>query len=998
MAGENRIIAFGAGNSENSTAEHAAEYSAAEAPTAASGTETEAQESWDEAWVAADETPETTRNWIAPTLAGLAIAGWSALFIAALWPHLQAGIALAEVPALVMQWCVPVMLIGLVWLLALRHSTREGKRFGNVARLLSTESAQLELRLTTVNRELSLAREFIAAQSRDLEALGRVAADRLSQNAGRLQDLVRDNGARVDSISTVSSAALENMEKLRSQLPVIASSAKDVTNNIANAGRTAHAQLEDMVQGFNRLNEFGSASERQVESLRARITETLAEFERRSGQFQTLADERFAALSTQSEEFRTQLDRHEIDALAAIRTRAAALAAEIDTTRHQLDDHEAESLTSLRSRLTALRDESDVVSRALRDGEERAEQALRASLETLLTEQAAAAENITGMQAETIRTLKAALDMLRAEQSATVENVAGAQHNTLDMLKASLETLRVEQSASVDTIASAQRGTIDTLRASLEALQSEHSATARGIDGLHRETIDALKSALANLRDEQSAVAGSITTAQHTAIDSLAGRLATLMAEAERMDEALTQRGEQLAIEAEERQARQVEHERHAIARIEHMLGELDGTIAERLERHRQHAAALSERAETVTAQLGLFESRMAEIAAQTGDSEVRLTGSLQTLADRLTAARTTLAATEGDVEKLTEDCVRLLELIQASAKHTHSALPEALAISEDRLNRLESGVSALLAVLRQSAESGEDLASGIERSGANLEALVSRLAQTQDSVSRQGEDHAAQLARMQVTLAEIDSATASTAGKARDELTAAIAALRTALHEAVEAIESESAARIATVARTLGDESAQAIEKAMRTKVSEVSGQLDQAVAHAAGVTRETTIQLRDQLAKIDELTGNLENRVSHARQRAEEQVDNDFSRRVALITESLNSNAIDIAGALSTDVADTAWAAYLRGDRGIFTRRAVSLLESADVKAIQQLFERDDTFREHVSRYIHDFEAVLRQVLSTRDGNALGVTLLSSDMGKLYVALAQGIERLRG
>jgi len=34
---------------------------------------------------------------------------------------------------------------------------------------------------------------------------------------------------------------------------------------------------------------------------------------------------------------------------------------------------------------------------------------------------------------------------------------------------------------------------------------------------------------------------------------------------------------------------------------------------------------------------------------------------------------------------------------------------------------------------------------------------------------------------------------------------------------------------------------------------------------------------------------------------------------------------------------------------------------------------------------------------MLSTRDGNALSVTLLSSDMGKLYVALAQSIERLR-
>ncbi|TNE56914.1 MAG: ATPase, partial [Sphingomonadales bacterium] len=94
---------------------------------------------------------------------------------------------------------------------------------------------------------------------------------------------------------------------------------------------------------------------------------------------------------------------------------------------------------------------------------------------------------------------------------------------------------------------------------------------------------------------------------------------------------------------------------------------------------------------------------------------------------------------------------------------------------------------------------------------------------------------------------------------------------------------------------------------------------------------------------------------------------------------------------------VTDTAWAAYLKGDRGIFTRRAVRLLDSSAQRDIVELFERNDSFREHVSRYIHDFEGMLRTVLSTRDGNALGVTLLSSDMGKLYVALAQSIERLR-
>lgn len=879
MAGENRIIAFGASGSEDAAGDQ-------QNATGAIATEIEAgpQESWDDAWVASEDAdmPSSSRSWVAPTLAGLVTIGWSALFVAAHRADLQTGLPLANVPGLVTQWCVPVLLVGIIWLLALRHSTRESRRFGDVARLLSAESAQLEQRLTTVNRELSLAREFIAAQSRDLEALGRIAAERLSQNAERLQDLVRDNGSRVESISTVSTAALENMEKLRGQLPVIASSAKDVTNNIANAGRAAHAQLEDMIQGFNRLNEFGTASERQVESLRTRVSEALAEFDRQCEQLDTVAGARFTALAERGEEFRTQLDKHEVDALAAIRTRAQALSSEIDTTRHQLDEHEAESLTSLRARLVALRDESGVVSRALREAEQRAG---------------------------------------------------------------------------------------DAFKASLEVLRDGHDTTAQ-----------------------------SIAAVQQTALDTLAGRLATLTAEAERLDHSLVERGEKLAIEAEERQARQVEQERHAIARIEHMLGELDGTIAERLERHRLQATALGERAGAVTAELARFEERITEIAAQSGESEARLTASLQTLTERLTAARTTLAATDHDVEKLTEDSVRLLELIQASAKHTHTALPEALAISEDRLNRLESGVSALLSLLRQSTESGENLAVGIEQSGNHLQALTDRLAEAQSAVSQRGQAHATQLAELQTTLAAIDASTEHVSGKARDELANAIAALRTTLTEAVDAIEHDSAARIATVAQNLGDESAQAIDKAMRTKVAEISGQLEQAVAHAAGVTREATIQLRDQLAKVDELAGNLESRVTHARHRAEEQVDNDFTRRVALITESLNSNAIDIARALSTDVADTAWAAYLRGDRGIFTRRAVSLLDSTDVKAIQQLFERDDTFREHVSRYIHDFEAVLRQVLSTRDGNALGVTILSSDMGKLYVALAQGIERLRG
>ena len=224
-----------------------------------------------------------------------------------------------------------------------------------------------------------------------------------------------------------------------------------------------------------------------------------------------------------------------------------------------------------------------------------------------------------------------------------------------------------------------------------------------------------------------------------------------------------------------------------------------------------------------------------------------------------------------------------------------------------------------------------------------------------------------------------------------------ALAELEAATEKSFAALDTGAREKVKTLANELSDEALQALERGLRNQTAQTIGALEQAASHASGVGREATIQLRDQLSVVNELTGNLEQRVTRARELAEEQVNNDFARRMALITDSLNSNAIDISGALTTEVTDTAWDAYLKGDRGIFTRRAVRLLENAESKEIAELYQSDDAFKNNVSRYIHDFEAMLRSMLSTRDGNALSVTVLGSDMGKLYVLLAQAIERFR-
>jgi hypothetical protein len=201
----------------------------------------------------------------------------------------------------------------------------------------------------------------------------------------------------------------------------------------------------------------------------------------------------------------------------------------------------------------------------------------------------------------------------------------------------------------------------------------------------------------------------------------------------------------------------------------------------------------------------------------------------------------------------------------------------------------------------------------------------------------------------------------------------------------------------IPSSAAALGEKSREAMSNALTRQVEEQVNGIARTTELAVQAAQKATDRLMRQMLTISETTAALEARVSEAQEDAAKSDEGSFARRVSLLIESLNSTAIDVTKLLSNEVTDTAWAAYLRGDRGVFTRRAVRLLEAGEVREIAKSYDEDTEFREQVNRYIHDFEGMLRNVLATRDGGPLSVTLLSSDAGKLYVALAQAIDRLR-
>ncbi len=826
--------------------------------------------------------PRSRFEWVIPTLAITAILAWTGFYI---WALRSEVLSVSSTPQQwtrwIIDWSVPVLLIGIAWLVAMRNSNREARRFADTAAMLSAESAELETRLGVVNRELSLAREFLSAQSLELESLGRIASERISTHADELQQLIKNNGKQVDKIGDVSDTALSNMSKLRDDLPVIATSARDVSNQVGNAGRTSQEQLEKLISGFERLNQFGQASENQVQALSGKIEKTLGRFETQLSMIEVQAAARFEALNEKTDAYRTELDNREVGALSAMRQRADDLREGLSGLDKDFAEQEEKSLDAMQARIALLRGEGEALAASLREAE-----------------------------ADSLNALRQSKDRLRDEISEVV-----AQLNELDA---------------------------KALSAARDRIEGVNEAAARFDEQLSQRDLAFIEK-MAKRQDE-------FDTREAQASEVLSQRLAEL-------DEALATRREAQIADTE----KLVAHGAEMTEKLD-QLGALFGTIS-------AHGDAARESVSSGLANLG----------------------------EQLAGNRHELTETEEQISALTESGIRLLEIIQSGARHAREDFDQAIENSAEKLTDVEERAFMLSSTMGDTNERTMALSGHIAATQENLTQTDRSIDELQAKLAEQMEETMAKLQGLRGNLAKLSGETEAFSGDAQDKLRAAIGQLEAATAAAFHAIDEGTRERIANLAEYVGVGAVETLEKSLRSESAEAIGRLEQAAAQASGAGREAAVQLRDQLAKVNELTGNLEQRVTRARELAEEQVNNDFARRMALITDSLNSSAIDITSALSTDVTDTAWEAYLKGDRGIFTRRAVRLIDNGEAREIADLYQKDDAFRGNVSRYIHDFESMLRSMLSTRDGNALSVTVLGSDMGKLYVLLAQAIERLR-
>ncbi len=641
---------------------------------------------------------------------------------------------------------------------------------------------------------------------------------------------------------------------------------------------------------------------------------------------------------------------------------------------------EAHRFTSVAARL---RDESNALETRLAtvNAELTASQVqLAEQSESLATLGQSASERLAARAEEVQRAL--AIGLEKMEQ---LEVVGSSATRNLEQLREHLPVVTNNAKDVTNQIGSIGRAAHGEMNNLIETISTLSERSERN------------RQALKDLNEQSAVTMTSVDRAIATTMD----RLNDMLAEAEQRGISI---GSNLSSDAEahvaalgKAQERLAEGSAASNAAITAAVGELEAGLARVAESSAAEEARVQALAAHLTETLDTIAQRLAEIendgtakAGALNEALSALDAETQGLVDRL-------ATGIGTGDLLTTQIENLRQILAASVATAEEELPPALERLAERAEQSRIAISGL-------TENADELSRLSEAAGERLDGLratanarrqdiagLERLAE--ETAEKSGQHLEGYRAQIEAVRGDSEALAESAGERLAGTLASVRAAAEQAGKQARETLDTDLAEAVEDIATRLRER----IDALLAERVELVGPDLEAQMAKTLAATQTGAERVREELTGLEQVAVALEARAAEARAKAEKHSEEVFSRQVALMTDSLNSIAIDVTKLLSTDVTDTEWANYLKGDRSIFARRAVKLLDNGEARDIASEYQADPDFREHVNRYIHDFEMMLRFVLGSRDGHPVAVTMLSSDVGKLYVALAQAIDRLR-
>ncbi|MCL6682397.1 hypothetical protein [Sphingomonas alba] len=392
------------------------------------------------------------------------------------------------------------------------------------------------------------------------------------------------------------------------------------------------------------------------------------------------------------------------------------------------------------------------------------------------------------------------------------------------------------------------------------------------------------------------------------------------------------------------------------------MVADIGMGVATLDEQFVQMAANGETRAASIVNALNRMRTELEGLSQQSGAHE----GSIDGLAERTSVLRQSVEQLATEIGAAQSGAERVLVVAQQARPEIEWAHQASLEAG----SRLEAGAGAIEAQHDRLAALLAAVDTGVGGAEKRLAELAEAVRAADAEASRLSAETGPALV---ASLLQVKEAAAHAAERAR---------------ESISAVIPESAGNLSEATRL-------ALEQVVRETVARQLSEVETTAARALEAARGVSERLTAQMINIGQSAAALDAHLQETTEAQRQHDSENFAKRVSLLIDSMHSASIDVGKILSDEVDDRAWASYMKGDRGVFTRRASRLIGGTEAKAIASHYDTDHEFHDSANRYVHDFEAMLRRVHAERDGGLLAVTLMSSDMGKLYVALSQAIAR---
>ena len=119
------------------------------------------------------------------------------------------------------------------------------------------------------------------------------------------------------------------------------------------------------------------------------------------------------------------------------------------------------------------------------------------------------------------------------------------------------------------------------------------------------------------------------------------------------------------------------------------------------------------------------------------------------------------------------------------------------------------------------------------------------------------------------------------------------------------------------------------------------------------------------------------------------------DFLQNASAILDKLQTFSIDMAHIFTPKSESTLWKKYYDGDKTVFMRHITRMISETQHKQIKDLYKENADFNQAINRYMTEFEDMTQAVQKEDENKLLMSILIGSDIGRLYMVLADVLKR---